>query len=105
LVFEETFAPDSVASRRASTIGRGRLAGPPGRRMSTDRRSVRSRRSIAVERGESTDGQTVSLLTGLPYQADISAVQLRRRPRRYRNPVYAFGSCVLVGFGALTCHT
>jgi hypothetical protein len=89
LVFEETFAPDSVASRRASTIGRGRLAGPAGRRMSTDRRSVRSRRSIAVERGESTDGQTVSLLLSLVDPADGSAVQLRRRPRRYRNPIHA----------------
>jgi hypothetical protein len=59
LVIEEAFAPESVSSRRQSTVGRRRVSGVAGRRMSMDRRSVRSRRSVVVERGESTDGQTV----------------------------------------------
>ncbi|KAI9638491.1 putative amino acid transporter [Dioszegia hungarica] len=100
LVFEETFAPDSVASRRPSTIGRGRLAGAAGRRLSTDRRSVRSRRSIAVERGESTDGQTlfncVAVLVG---------IGILSMPLALHYMGWILGTCVLVGFGALTCHT
>lgn len=60
LGFEDSPAPDSVASRRQSTIGRRRVSGAAARRMSMDRRSVRSRRSVVVEVGESTDGQTVS---------------------------------------------
>lgn len=61
LIIEETAVPDSVASRRQSAIGdRRRVSGISGRRLSVGRRSIKSRRSIVIERGESTDGQTVS---------------------------------------------
>lgn len=60
LGFADSPAADSAFSLRPSTIGRRRISGAAGRRMSMDRRSVRSRKNVVMEKGESTDGQTVS---------------------------------------------
>lgn len=96
LTIEEAELPASEASqsRRHSILERRRVSAMSGRRMSVSKRSIRSRRSIVVERGESTDGQTVRpVLAYLSVKCSRgAAVQRCRCTGRDWHPVITAGA-------------